>query len=136
MLAGTYRHSLDPKGRLFIPAKLRDELGSDMVLTKSVDHCINVYAKAEWEKLAAKLDELPVTANRNVRRRFYSPVNDVTVDSQGRVLLPNDLREHANLSKDAVIIGVGKYLEIWDAKAWDEMPEDEDIAKALEALGI
>lgn len=146
MLCGTYRHTMDPKKRLFIPAKLREELGETLVLVKSVDHCINIYSLSEWEKLLAKLDELPVTSGRKIRRFLLSSVEQAPTDTQGRILIPAHLAEYAQLgfqdeehpdfSRDAVVIGAGKYLEIWNADLWDSLNSDEGMAQAMEELGI
>ncbi len=146
MLCGTYRHTMDPKKRLFIPAKLREELGETLVLVKSVDSCINVYSVLEWEKQLQKLDELPVTSGRKIRRFLLSSVEQVCCDTQGRILIPTHLsdyaqlgtsdQEHPDFKRDAVIIGAGKYLEIWNADLWDSLNSDEGMAEAMEELGI
>ncbi len=136
MLTGTYEHSLDPKGRLFIPAKLREELGTEIVLTRSPDKCINIYSKADWEALAQKILDRPMSENIKTRRNFFKMATITSADSQGRVLIPTNLREHANLEKDAIIIGVGDSLEIWDAKTLNDSDDDFDMIQALKEMGI
>ena len=137
MFLGEYSHALDAKNRIFIPAKYREELGETFVITKSVDKCLTVYTMAEWEKLKEKLDSLPATKSRQIKRFMFANATDVQCDSQGRVLLSAPLREYANIDKNTVIIGVGSYLEIWDEEAWtlERSKEDaEDIAQMMEEL--
>lgn len=137
MFLGEYSHALDAKNRIFIPAKYREELGETFVITKSVDKCLTVYTMAEWEKLKEKLDSLPATKSRQIKRFMFANATDVQCDSQGRVLLSAPLREYAGIDKNTVIIGVGSYLEIWDEEAWtlERSKEDaEDIAQMMEEL--
>lgn len=137
MFLGEYSHALDAKNRIFIPAKYREELGETFVITKSVDKCLTVYTMAEWEKLKEKLDSLPATKSRQIKRFMFANATDVQCDSQGRVLLSAPLREYAGIEKNTVIIGVGSYLEIWDEEAWllERSKENaEDIAQMMEEL--
>ncbi len=137
MFLGEYSHALDAKNRIFIPAKYREELGEMFVITKSVDKCLTVYTMAEWEKLKEKLDSLPATKSRQIKRFMFANATDVQCDSQGRVLLSAPLREYAGIEKNTVIIGVGSYLEIWDEEAWllERSKENvEDIAQMMEEL--
>lgn len=139
MLSGTYRHAIDPKYRLFIPAKFREEIGDvgeTLIVTKNVDHCLNVYSKTEWAKFTEKLESLPDISGRKIRRFLFSSAHEVEVDKQGRILLPLPLREYAGLEKDTVIIGTGKNLEIWDEAAWEGLNPEDGMAEAMEALGI
>ena len=147
MLGGEYRHGLDAKNRIFIPAKLREDLGETFVVSKDIrEHCLKIYSLSEWEKLLAKLDELPVTSGRKIRRFLLSSVEQAPTDTQGRILIPAHLAEYAQLgfadeehpdfSRDAVVIGAGKYLEIWNADLWDSLNSDEGMAQAMEELGI
>ena len=103
MFLGEFIHSTDAKGRVFIPAKFREALGENFVVTRSVDHCLCVYPLSEWEKFTAKLDALPMVQARDVRRFFYSAASDASLDSQGRVLIPQVLRDYAKLEKDTVV---------------------------------
>ena len=137
MFLGEYEHALDAKNRIFIPAKYREELGETFVITKSVDKCLTVYTMAEWEKLKAKLDSLPGTKSRQIKRFIYANASDVQSDSQGRVLISSALREYAGIEKNAVIIGVGSYLEIWSEEEWNREKDaevSEDIAHLMEEL--
>lgn len=143
MLIGEYRHSLDSKGRIIIPAKFRDELGDEFVMTKGLDNCLFVYPKNEWVKIENKLKELPMT-NRTARsfvRTFFSGAIDQSLDKQGRALIPQNLREHASISKDVVVIGVSTRVEIWSTESWDNYNDDEGIsyeemAEKMTELGI
>ncbi len=137
MFLGEYEHALDAKNRIFIPAKYREELGETFVITKSVDKCLTVYTMAEWEKLKEKLDALPGTKSRQIKRFIYANASDVQSDSQGRVLISSALREYAGIEKNAVIIGVGSYLEIWSEEEWNREKDaevSEDIAHLMEEL--
>lgn len=143
MLIGEYRHSLDTKGRVIIPAKLREELQDDFVMTKGLDNCLFVYPKEEWIKIENKLKELPMTnkAVRSFVRTFFSGATNESCDKQGRALIPQHLREHANIEKDVVIIGVSTRVEIWSVENWDnynvtEGLNYEEMAEKMEDLGI
>ena len=115
MLLGEFEHSLDDKGRLFIPAKLRDALGKHFYLCKGFDGCLMVYDEASWQRFTEKLNNLSMglKKNRDLKRFFFSGASDVSCDKQGRVLLASNLRRYAGIDKDVVIIGVGDKAEIW-----------------------
>ena len=139
MLAGEYRYAIDLKKRLFIPAKLREDLGDTVILMKSVDQCISVYSKQAWEVFEKKLAELPAIKTRQAVRFLYSSIAEVQLDSQGRVLLPKNLCQYAGLSQHAVVIGVGTHLEIWDEQTWDAFAQTQygdQIADSLMELGL
>lgn len=143
MFIGEHQHSLDEKGRIIIPSKFRADLGLEFVMTKGLDNCLFVYPKSEWEILEEKLKTLPLT-NKDARafvRFFFSGASESTLDKQGRVLIPANLREHSRLDKDAVIIGVSTRIEIWSKDYWDNyIDEDnlsyESIAESMAELGI
>ena len=143
MFIGEYQHTLDSKGRLIIPSKFRDNLGLEFIMTKGLDNCLFVYPKEEWKALEEKLRTLPLT-NRDARafvRFFFSGATECILDKQGRILIPNNLREHAKLVKDAVIIGVSSRIEIWSKEEWDRYNNDDSlsydsIAGKMEQLGI
>ena len=143
MFIGEYSHSVDVKGRVSIPAKFREELGESFILTKGLDNCLFIYSMDEWSILENKLKQLPLT-NRDARAFvsfFFSGANECELDSQGRIRITNNLREHANLQKDAVIIGVGTRVEIWSNDEWQEYNSDEnlsydEIASKMAELGI
>ena len=116
MLIGEYEHSLDAKGRLIMPAKLRTDMGEKFIITKGLDGCLFVFSQIEWSNFESKLKELPLT-NKNARdfvRFFLSGATECEIDKQGRFLLVNTLREYAEITKEVIIIGVGTRLEIWN----------------------
>jgi len=136
---GEYKHTLDPKSRLFFPSAMREKLAGDIVLTKNVDCCVAVYPMAAWEIYTEKLDRLPEVQARIVRRFFYSSATETQLDSQGRTLIPQNLREHAGLSKNVLIVGAGDHVEIWDEEKWtaeQQKAADSDIASMLIELGF
>lgn len=144
MLKGEYSHNIDPKGRLIIPAKLRDGLGEHFVITKGMENCLYVYPEAEWTAFEEKLNALPTTTDKNARKFAYffqGSATDGELDKQGRTLIPAVLRGYAMLDKEVVFIGMGKRAEIWDKARWDaknaEVEADiEDIASEMEASGF
>jgi len=142
MLIGEFEHSIDAKGRLIMPAKLRETIGDKFVVTKGLDGCLFAFSLIEWANFEEKLKSLPLS-NRNSReftRFFLSGATECEIDKQGRFLIPNNLRESANLQKEVVIIGVGTRIEIWDKEKWnsynDENISVEDIAENMTMLGI
>ncbi|MBQ6074830.1 MAG: division/cell wall cluster transcriptional repressor MraZ [Lachnospiraceae bacterium] len=141
MLMGEYSHSLDAKGRIIIPAKLRDQLGGTFVVCKGLERCLFVFSPAEWEKLANKLQTLPLTdaRARKFSRYLLAGASEVEMDKQGRALLPQNLRESAGLIRDVVLCGVGNRAEIWSKEAWEDISRYDDIdelAEQMAALGI
>ena len=138
MLMGEFQHNLDAKGRLFMPVKLREALGTKFVLTKGLDGCLFVYDLEQWRLLEAKLNSLPMTRKgaRDFNRFFFGGAAEGECDIQGRVLLPVNLREFAGLDKNAVIVGVGNRAEIWDAERWNAYNEEnaEDVGELAEQL--
>ena len=143
MLMGEYNHTIDAKGRLIVPAKFREVLGDEFVVTKGLDNCLFVYPNDEWQKFEEKLQTLPLT-NKNARqftRFFLAGAASVEVDKQGRILLPSVLREFAGLEKDVVLVGVASRIEIWSKDRWlqsistydDDMDE---VAANMESLGF
>lgn len=138
-MKGEYQHTLDAKGRLFIPAKLREQLGDSFVVTKGLDDCLFVYPQEAWEELERKIRQLPMSKSRSLQRFFLSSAADVTVDRQGRIVIPPVLRSYAKLERDVVVIGVGERAELWDARRWNAYTDDldsESIAQAMEELGF
>lgn len=143
MFIGEYQHTIDEKGRMAIPSKMRRELGSGAVITRGIDNCLWVFSKKEWTVLAEKLSSLPLSdANsRAFSRLMLAGAMEVEFDSQGRALLPGYLRGYASLTKQAVIAGLYTRLEIWDASKWKiykEKTEKEtsEIAKHMADLGV
>ena len=143
MLIGEYEHSLDDKGRVIMPVKLRADIGERFIITKGLDGCLFVFSQLEWSNFERKLKELPLT-NKNARdfdRFFLSGAIECELDKQGRFLIANNLREYANITKEVVIIGVGTRLEIWNKEKWKNYNSDEnispdDIAENMTMLGI
>lgn len=141
MFMGEYNHTVDVKGRLIIPSRFRDSLGDEFVVTKGLDGCLFVYDNAEWLNFEAKLKGLPLT-NKDARqfvRFFLAGAANVEVDKQGRILIPNILREFAGIEKDAVLVGVGSRIEIWSKEGWEAGASNiaaEEIAEHMSELGL
>lgn len=143
MLIGKYSHSLDVKGRLIMPVKLREDMGENFIITTGLDGCLFGFSMSEWQKFEDKLKTLPIT-NKNARnfvRFFLSGATECELDKQGRFLIPGKLREVASLDRDVTIIGAGTRIEIWDKEKWEEHNSEEnlsiaEIEKNMEELGI
>lgn len=143
MLIGEYQHSLDAKGRLFIPAKFRDDLGDQFVIARGVGNCLFGMSLKEWDSFSQKLRSQPVTDVQVQKfvRVVFAGATDCEPDKQGRVVIPANLRDIAGLEKDVVVIGVMSRIEIWNKEAWIAYNEsinddyDEMIGKMAE-LGI
>ena len=141
MLMGEFEHNLDTKGRISMPAKLRKDMGEIFVLTKGLDGCLFAFSKDEWLNFETKLKALPLSDKnaRNFVRFFLSGATECEIDKQGRFLIPSNLRTAAKLEKEAVIIGVGTRLEIWDKALWEKKDEEisaDEIAENMTMLGI
>lgn len=143
MLLGEYEHSIDTKGRIAMPAKLREGLGGKFIITKGLDGCLFVYAIDEWQRVEQKLASLPMSRKtaRDFTRFLFGGACEGECDKQGRVLLPASLRRYAGLERDAVIVGVGSRAEIWDAAKWQQYNEESaedvnELAEQLADLGI
>lgn len=138
MFKGEYRHNLDSKNRIIIPAKLRSELGATFVVSKGLDGCLSIYTNQEWERRINQILALPST-KREVRmyiRSIAAKAIDAECDSMGRIQLSNALKEDAKLDKSCVIIGAGDHVEIWASDAWDKYYSDasdvlEDVLEGL-----
>ena len=141
MFMGEYNHTIDAKGRLIVPSKFRESLGDTFVVTKGLDGCLFVYDNEEWNAFEEKLKSLPIT-NKEARqfvRFFLAGAAEVEVDKQGRILVPNILREFAQISKDVVLIGVASRIEIRSKERFDGMAAYEDmdeIAEHMAELGL
>ena len=120
MLTGRYEYNLDAKSRMNFPPKFREEMGETVYITKWLDGCIAVYGEEKWNELNDKLNALPQIKSRELLRFIYGSAQDVTLDKQGRILLPRYLKEHAEIEKDIVVIGVGDHAEIWNRRKYDE----------------
>lgn len=120
MLMGEFQHNIDAKGRLIVPAKLREDLGESFILTKGLDGCLFGYPQEEWEKLEKKLNDMPLSKkeSRTFVRYFYAGASEVEIDKQGRINIPQNLREHAAITKGCLVVGVSDRIEIWDEDRW------------------
>ena len=138
MLASVFRHTVDTKKRLFIPAKYREELGDKFFITRALrDKCLLVYSEEEWNKYVAPLEELPRKEKERIVRYLYKLGIWAEPDTQGRVVLSAELLAHAEIGKGAVISGCGKYAEIWAEEIYDACDENiEDMLDVLEKYGL
>lgn len=140
MFTGEYTHSLDAKGRVIMPAKFREELGESFMLTMGFDGCICVYSNEEWMAFAEKLRTLPELRReaRQTIRHFVARAAKCEVDKQGRILIPQKLREYAGLTKDIVFVGVLSKIEVWSRERWEDgnICDMDSIAEKLSEFGI
>ena len=141
MFMGEYNHTIDAKGRLIIPAKFREVLGDEFVVTKGMDGCLFVFDNSEWQVFAEKLRSLPMIDKevRQFTRFFLAGAASVEVDKQGRILLPSVLRDFAGITKDTVLIGVGSRIEIWSKDRWEgtvTYQDMDEISTHMVELGI
>ena len=143
MFIGEYRHSLDNKGRIIVPARFRDELNGSFIITRGLDTCLFGFTMEEWSNQGSKISTLPLTQGdaRAFSRLFFSGAAECEMDKQGRLNIPPVLREHARIDKEIVSIGVDRRIEIWSRAEWEKYsmsPEldSELIAEKMEGLGI
>ena len=136
MLVGQYDYVLDTKGRLTFPSKFREEMGETFIVCRWMDKCLAAFPLAEFDKVAAKIEEKGLVKGRQVTRMLYSSAAEVTPDKQGRIQLPPKLREYARLDHDVTIIGSRTFAEIWDTATWEgaQQTSDEDFTAAMEEL--
>jgi MraZ protein len=140
---GEYKHSIDDKGRMALPARFRAGLRGGLVITRGLDNCLFIYPKEEWEHLAQKLIQLPISqANTRVfARLMLAGAMDVSVDKQGRVMVPDYLRKYASISQKVVVAGLYNRLEVWDEKSWESYKSkteknSNEIAEKLGEIGV
>ena len=143
MLLGEYNNKIDDKGRISVPSKFRDDLGHSFIVTKGLDNCLFAYSKEEWATFEAKLKLLPLTNPnaRNFIRFFFAGATECETDKQGRINIPQNLREYAGLKKEVYVVGVSTRVEIWDKEKWDSYTSEEnmdvnEIAIQMSNLGI
>ena len=141
MFLGEFVHNIDDKGRLTIPAKFRGELAAGLVVTRGFDRNLMLYPMNEWNKLATNLTTRPLSETdvRTFRRRVFSGATDLEPDKQGRIIIPQYLREFAGINGEVVVIGMYNYVEIWNNTAWQVERtafEENDSAERWSALGI
>ncbi len=139
MLIGTYQHTIDTKGRFIMPSKFREGLGEVFYVTKGFDKCLYVLSLQEWEKFGEQLRNLPFSQTKNLKRYFFAGAAELAPDKQGRVLIPQHLREYAKLNKDIAVIGVDNKVEIWDYNIWNDFNNNIDenlIFDTMSSFGI
>ena len=143
MFVGEFQHTLDPKGRLILPAKFREALSDGLVMTKGFENCIFIFSRAEWPKVEDKLRSLALLKKqaRMLSRFFFSGTSEEVPDRQGRVLVPQNLREHAELEKEIVVIGVANRLEVWSKANWERYSSEakgsyEETAEELADIDL
>lgn len=136
-MTGEYRHTMDSKGRVFIPAKLREELGDVVYITLSMERCLSVYSSENWQIFSDKVSAMPYVKQRRMRPLFAHAAK-CELDSQGRALLPQNLREYAGLDKNVTVVGCNNHAELWDSETWEavfaEETTPENIAAVMEEL--
>jgi transcriptional regulator MraZ len=143
MFLGEYDHNMDDKGRLAVPARFREDLSDGVVITRGFDLCLMGFPRAMWEQLAGQVSALSLGQGdaRNLRRLLFSNAADLQLDRQGRVLIPQNLRDYAGLNEQVIVAGLNTYFEIWSRERWREVLNGLDvngsaIAEQLAALGI
>ena len=139
MLIGQYQHNIDAKNRVIVPAKFREDLGERFYVTKGLDGCLFVLSEEGWKRLQDKIVAMPMSKARQLQRFFFSGAAEVEPDKQGRILIPQPLRDYASIEKDVTFIGTGDRAEIWSTEYWtqfnDNLTEDS-IAEAMDALSF
>lgn len=143
MLIGEYLHTIDPKKRLSLPSKFRKELGETVIVTRGLDHCLFIFSLASWQKLVSKFSELSIGSSetRGFNRFMLSGAVEVEVDSAGRILIPDFLKDFAGLKTKVVLAGVSDRVEIWDEKRWESYKSDieskgDQMAQKLGEIGL
>lgn len=139
MLIGQYQHNIDAKGRVIVPAKFREDLGERFYVTKGLDNCLFVLSLEEWVRLEEQLQAMPMSKARKLQLFFFSGAAEAETDKQGRILIPQHLRDYAGLEKDIVFVGTSNRAEIWDSERWERFNSElteESIAEAMDELGL
>lgn len=138
MFMGEFHHNVDEKGRLIIPSKFRNDLGNKFIITRGIEKCLFIYSLDEWNKIIDKLKELPFTRKdaRTFMRMFLSGATECELDNNGRINIPNPLKEYANIQKEVIVIGVNERLEIWSNEGFNDFFNDnidnfDEIAEGL-----
>lgn len=140
MFMGEYNHTIDAKGRIIVPAKFRESLGDEFVVTLGLDGCLFVYPNDEWMNFVTELKALPGNKDaRQLQRYFMAGAANLEVDKQGRILIPSKLREHAGLDKDVIFVGVLSKIEVWSKERWESnntFDNMDDIAEHMSSFGL
>ena len=139
LLIGEYSYNIDPKGRMNFPSKIRDYLSEIFIVTKGLDNCLFVFSMEEWNKLAEDIKRLPRSKAVAMQRFYFGSAQEIIPDKQGRILIPINLREYANIEKEVVVVGALNRAEIWNTDRWKKVCDDlsaESIAETMEELGF
>lgn len=146
MFVGKYNNSIDSKNRLIVPARFREELRGKCIIAKALDKCLTIYTMEEWKKFVDKLDELPTSNpnSRRVKRHFHSSAAECDIDKQGRLTIPQELREYAGITKDLITVGSNRTIEVWSREYWEaeldpqtgELLDASEVAEGLEVYGF
>ena len=136
MLMGSFQHNIDAKSRVIMPAKFREELGEVFYATKGTDETVAVLSKEAWDEFSAKICALPSAQAKDLKRFWFSSAAELIPDKQGRVLIPQALRDYAHLDKDVMIIGTGTRVEIWDLCRWNKYNSDISESQVLEIMSM
>lgn len=137
MLMGEYQHNMDLKGRVTVPSKFREDLGDRFYVSRGLDGCLFVFSAQQWERMMEKIAAMPLVQGKSIQRYFFSGAAEVEPDKQGRILIPQSLREHAALEKDVTVIGAATRAEIWDTTRWNEynaQQTEEDVEASMNFL--
>lgn len=132
-MTGEYMHNLDSKGRLSIPARLREELGEVFYLTLSMDKCLSAFSSESWKVFSDKVNAMPYVKQRKMRP-FFAYASKCELDAQGRILIPQSLRDFAGLKKNVTVVGCNDHAEIWDSESWNELTAIETTPENIEAV--
>lgn len=138
-LIGAYSHNIDQKGRVIIPAKCREALGEVFYITCGTDGCLFVLPESQWNAIEEKIASMPISQAAAFQRAFYASACEGIPDKQGRVLIPQNLRDYAGLTKDVIIAGAGTRLEIWDSEKWNNLQSSEestDFLTLMSSIGL
>ena len=143
MFMGEFNHSIDAKGRMIMPAKIREQLGDKCIITMGLDDCLFVYDEEKWNSIVTTLNKQPTTkaSIRALKRMIFCKATESEFDGQGRVLIPTTLRQHAGLDKKSVVVGAGDHVEIWSQEKWntymgDVGPKVEELVETIEDLAF
>ncbi len=139
MLLGEYQHNIDAKGRVIVPAKFREELGERFYVTKGLGGCLWAFPAKEWDAILQKFADMPIVESRDIQRFFFSGATEAEPDGQGRILIPQSLRDFAKLQKDVTFLGVNRRVEIWNTQVWNKVNDEFDesaIAEKMALLGF
>ncbi len=134
MFLGRFEHSVDIKGRVAVPARFRDKLSGELIITRGNDRCLYLFTEEAWTPLADKLNALSTgdADARNLRRAIFSAAEPVELDKQGRIIIPDHLRKYAGIDGNVAVIGVGNYIEVWDLHSWNTL--DETIERNVDVI--